>query len=82
MLAGLPVIATRIGALVELIRQKQLLCEPKDPLELAKRIDFVLSHKRFAEKTIAKNRAFALGAFSEEKITKRLVKTYFKVLGE
>lgn len=76
MLAGLPVVATRIGTPAELVRQKQLLCEPKNPADLAKKINFVLSHKKFAEKALEENRGFASREFSEEKIVKMVITKY------
>jgi glycosyltransferase involved in cell wall biosynthesis len=61
MAAALPVVATRVGAIPEMIQDEQtgFLIDPRDPESLAKRIVQLLGDRRLREELGERARAFA-----------------------
>ena len=81
MKSGLPVIATTVGGIVDIIKNEEngLLVRPKDPKSIAKAIERIISDKEL-EKIIIANSQETLKEFLPEKIAKQHFDIYNNLL--
>jgi glycosyltransferase involved in cell wall biosynthesis len=81
---GLPVIASRIGALAELVRDGDtgLLCEPGDAGDLTGRMTWALAHPERMAEMGRKARAAYETQFSPDVAYRRVMDIYAGVLAE
>lgn len=77
MSAGVPVIATKVGGITDIITNKKngILVEPKDPAQIARAIEEVLAHPVLAAKLKREGLARAKD-FSLKDIVKKLERVY------
>jgi glycosyltransferase involved in cell wall biosynthesis len=77
MAAGLPIVATRVGGVPEIVchRQTAILVEPRKPLALANGISLLLSDRSLAEQVSA-NALRAVLDYSPLARTRALIKIY------
>lgn len=82
MLAGLPVVASRVSAIPEIVldRETGLLVPPDDPERLAAALDDLLSAPERARTLGEAGRARAHASFSVERMTTRTIAVYERVL--
>jgi glycosyltransferase involved in cell wall biosynthesis len=75
MACGLPVVATKIGGIPEIVRHKEtgLLVEAGNSLELAKAITYLLNHQDLAKAMGMK------GASYVQSLTKEVIKGYIEI---
>lgn len=81
MAAGKPVIASRIGGIPDIIKNKQngLLIEPGNITELTKALEELIQNPKLREKLGQRGREMTK-EYSGEKIAKKVIKVYKKVL--
>lgn len=79
MASGLPIVATEVGGIPEIINEKVgVLVPPKDVEALAEAIDYMLDHYQdYSTKEIAQ---YASERFSYETVGKQLLEIYEKVM--
>lgn len=68
MAAGLPIVATVVGGVTEIVKQGEsaLLVKPRDPRALARAIGLILAHTQFASELAANARNLAINRHSHE----------------
>lgn len=81
MAAGNPVIASKVGGVVDIVgdRKTGFLVKPGDVKELRDKIIKLTTNSKLMEKIGEKSREIAKEKYSEEKIVKRVVEIYKKV---
>ena len=81
MESGLPVIASSVGGLIEMIKHEEngLLVPQKDPLSIAKAIERILSDKTFQSKIITNSKKI-VEEFSPQVTGKKYAKALWNVL--
>ncbi len=84
MAAGLPVVASRVGGLPELVREgvTGLLVEPRNPRSLAEGIIRLLADEEARQQFGQNGRNFAAGEFSTEKMVSETCRVYEEILKE
>lgn len=84
MAAGLPVIASRIGPLPEIISHGDngLLFEPDNAGELARAIERLLTDRNLYDKISGAGRETARSSFSWQKAAQQTIQTYNKIIGK
>jgi glycosyltransferase involved in cell wall biosynthesis len=82
MAFGKPVIATRIGALAEIVDDGKtgLLCDPANKEDLAQKIDFLWNRPDLCREMGKAGQEKARADYSEEKYYTRLMMIYEKAL--
>jgi glycosyltransferase involved in cell wall biosynthesis len=82
MACGKPVVATRIGALAEIVDDEKtgLLCDPEHKEELAQKIEFLWNRPELCAEMGVAGREKARAEYSEEKFYSRLMAIYEKAL--
>jgi len=82
MASGLPIVATRVGGLPEIIKEGNngFLVEPKNPQQLAEKVLLILKDKEL-RKRISKNNEEKAKGYSWESIVDRLEKVYQTIKG-
>lgn len=81
MASGLPIVSTRVGGIPEIIKvgENGFLVEPKNPQQIAEKINLFLEDNKLREK-ISKNNKQKAKEFSWESVIERLEKIYFRVI--
>jgi glycosyltransferase involved in cell wall biosynthesis len=81
MASGLPIIATRIGGLPEIIENGNngFLVQPKNPKEIAEKLKLLLYNRELVEKMSQNNKKKAMN-YSWEKIVYQLEEIYRRVI--
>jgi glycosyltransferase involved in cell wall biosynthesis len=79
MASGLPIVATRVGGLPDIIKDGEngFLVDPKNPDQIAEKIKLFLEDDKLREK-ISKNNKKKVKEYSWESVIERLEKIYFK----
>ncbi|MDD4335751.1 MAG: glycosyltransferase family 4 protein, partial [Desulfotomaculaceae bacterium] len=82
MVLGVPVVATEVGGLPEVVRHGEtgLLAPPADAAALAKNIVWMLDHPRDAREMAAKGGDIVRSKFTAGEMARRTVNLYRKVL--
>lgn len=80
MASGLPIVATRVGGLQEIIKDgtNGFLVEPKKPKELAEKISMILGDNELRER-ISRNNKEEVKKYSWKSIIDKLEKIYFEI---
>lgn len=80
MQAGLPIIATKVGAILEIIENEKegLLVEPKNSIALKEKIDYLLQNPEKA-KTMAQNAFVKAGQYTREKMVEKTKNLYLNL---
>jgi glycosyltransferase involved in cell wall biosynthesis len=80
MASGLPIIASNVGGLSEIIKdfENGFLVEPKNPEKIAEKVIFLLNDEKL-RKTISKNNKEVAKKYSWENVIEKLEKIYFKL---
>jgi glycosyltransferase involved in cell wall biosynthesis len=83
MVAGIPVIAARVGGMVEIVKEGEtgLLVEPGDTGSLARAICYLLEHDDVRSRMGEAARRRARALFSWDRVAARLVETYEELCG-
>jgi len=83
MAAGLPIISTDQGAIVESVihGENGFIVEPNNPRQIAEKISFLIENPDIREKMGAKSRKRYLENFTEEKMIERLQRVFESVIG-
>ena len=83
MAAGTPVVATRMGAVPEIVRDGMdgFLVEPEDIQALARSIARMLSDRGLAEELAAQAQLRARERFDLERMTREMEEVYQEVVG-
>lgn len=83
MESGLPVIASSVGGIVDIIQNEEngLLVPQKDPIAIAKGIELILSNQELREK-IVKNSKKTVKAFSPQTIAEQHHSIFKKITGK
>ncbi len=76
--AGVPVVATRVGGVVELIDEGEtgLLVSPKEPEEMAQAVVKILQDKALARQMVEKAKAKILSQYTLEHMASQTMKVY------
>jgi glycosyltransferase involved in cell wall biosynthesis len=84
MAAGLPIIATAVGGVPELIRdgQEGLLVPPDDPAALAEALQRLLGDSQLADRLSNQTRARAEQVFSANRAAQKMAAVYEELLEE
>jgi len=84
MAAGLPVIATNVGCIPELIinRGNGFIIEKKNPKQIAEKIVLLLENKKLREQMGRKGRERFLRYYAKDRFIKRLCRVFDEVLAE
>jgi glycosyltransferase involved in cell wall biosynthesis len=82
MAAGLPVIATQVGAIPEVVKDGEtgILVPPEDPSALANAVSDLLDHPRVMKDMGTRGRERAEKHFTWDKVAQRVVRTYHQIL--
>lgn len=82
MAAGLPVVATRVGAIPEVVEDGRtgILVPPGDPLALARAVNDLLSRPRRMEAMGARGRKRVESLFTWDKVAGRVLESYRRML--
>jgi glycosyltransferase involved in cell wall biosynthesis len=83
MAMGLPIIATKVGGLLEIIKDGEngFLVEPRNPVEIAEKCVLLLTNDDLRA-SISRNNREKAKDYSWEKVIERLEKVYLHVLWE
>ena len=81
MAAGLPIVATRVGGIPDIVKDGEngFLIDPKNPEQIAEKINLFLEDDKLREK-ISKNNKQKAKEYSWESVIERLEKIYFRVI--
>ncbi|MCL5674181.1 MAG: glycosyltransferase family 4 protein [Candidatus Omnitrophica bacterium] len=81
-MAGVPVVASNIGAIPELIENKRtgFLVEPRDSLQMVEAIKYILLHPRETGKITENAQKISLEKFTVEKMTEETLKVYQELI--
>jgi glycosyltransferase involved in cell wall biosynthesis len=84
MAAGLAVVATRVGGMVDIIQHQKtgIFVNPEAPDELAKAINLLIAHRPLRSLLQQFGRSHCEKSFSWQKIVKDLLKAYEKLLSK
>ena len=84
MAAGVPVVATKVGGIPEIAKDKEhaLLVPPRDPAAMAQAIDVLLSNPEAAHKLATSARTLAASTYSPKQRALWLVGLYGSVLAK
>lgn len=79
---GVPVIATRVGGIVDIIRHGEngLLCQPKDPRSLADAMMKVITDRRLGAEMAVRARKIVEERYTLERMAESTVKAYDEAL--
>ena len=80
MASGLPIVATKVGGLPEIVKNGEngFLIKPRNSKELAKKILLILNDKELSGR-MSKNNIKEAKKYSYENVVDNLEKVYFKV---
>ncbi len=83
MIRGLPVIASRIGSIPEIVHDHEtgLLFDPSNPTELADKIHLLWNNPALCHRLGRTARQTALAEYNPEKYYTKLIKLYHRVIG-
>lgn len=83
MAAGLPVAAARVGGIPDLVIHETdgLMFDPRDPLDIRRAVERVVSNREFREAMVTAGRTKALQKFHPREIAQRHVEIYREILG-
>jgi glycosyltransferase involved in cell wall biosynthesis len=79
---GQPLVASRVGGLVDLSQMNKdaiLLCEPKNPVDLADKIEMVLKDAALAERMSLAGKAIIDKQLSTDQVARRYEDTYRRI---
>lgn len=76
MASGLPIISTNTGAIPEVVGEAGILCEPNNPLQLQKSIEFLLDDGKRREKIGTIGRSRAITRYDAKKTASALITFY------
>ncbi|MGC8976844.1 MAG: glycosyltransferase family 4 protein [Candidatus Ratteibacteria bacterium] len=82
MVSGIPVIATNIGGVCEIIEDSKtgFLVEPKNSKKISEKIKEIINDKNLYKKISREGQKFGIENFSVEKMVKETLKVYEEVL--
>lgn len=80
MSLGCPVIASNIGSIPELIKDKGVLIPPRDPQALADAIINILNNKNLASKLSSEGALYAFNNFSPKRAAEKIMLLYSSLL--
>lgn len=82
MAAGIPVVATRVGGIPEIVNdgESALLIEPQDRKAMTRALAALAGDGRLAEKLAQRAREIVQSSYTPEARTKRLIEIYCKIL--
>ncbi len=82
--AGLPIVATRVGAIPEIVADgvNGLICEPGNPAELAEKILYLADHAELRQRMRQNNRQRFQDYFTTEQFAERMIRVFESVLAE
>lgn len=81
MMAGLPVVATRVGGVPDAVGEHVLLTDPAQPAQLADAMEKVMLEPTLAEKLATEGQSFVEKTFGVERMVDEYMEWYKKILG-
>lgn len=84
MISGIPVVATDVGGNPEIIKHMKngILVPPRDPISLAKAINFLMDNKVCADAIAKKGQELALSRFSTKRMSEHVHEMYTRLLSQ